>query len=105
MIVEPEFDKGIGIRVRQIDLSEDLEGLGSSLRGRRDQAERYFSPVDVGLVFKITADAVEKRFGGEAKDSKDEQQERERGPILHATDLPLTSPARESLAYGKISDV
>src|SRR5258708_14622645 len=58
MIVEPEFDQWIRIRLRKIGLPQGLQSFGPRLRRWRNDAEGHLEAIDVGLALEVPAQAV-----------------------------------------------
>ena len=60
MAVQPEPHEPAGVRVRQIDLSEDLERLGCRSAGVRNQPVDDLEPVNVGRVLLGPGERVDR---------------------------------------------
>ena len=76
MIVGPEDEQPVRIRIRQRFFPEQLEISGGGFGRIRNDSVGHLQPVDVGLVLEMAAEAVGERLAEERQYAANEQQQR-----------------------------
>src|ERR1700757_4794294 len=99
MVVEPELDERVRIRILEPGFAEMVEARYCGLLRVGDQAVNRFLPIDVGLMFEVTAERVAHWFEQEHHDRDHEYESdesgagRDRRHIVAALDSPAHSEA------------
>src|ERR1035438_357755 len=81
------------VGIGEVDAAENVERLRADLAGVGGQAVGDFEGVLVGLVFDIAGKSVADGTTECGDDRKQQEQCRERSPIIECPDAPLLAPA------------
>src|SRR5271170_7244664 len=103
--IEHEDCDGTGSGIGEIHFAENLKGLRGDLAGIRNQAVGDFQAVLIRLVFIVAAEGTLDRVSNKRVNGKQEQQRRERGPIVNSADAPRAAESLQNPANGAETEV
>src|ERR1700730_3142709 len=86
--VQPDFDERTWVGIGQINLAENLESFGGGFRRIGHYAVNHLQPVNVSLVFLISAEAAENRLGQKEKQIQQQQERRKGRPVVQTAHCP-----------------
>src|SRR6266851_2215921 len=105
MRIKQKDSHGIGLRIRQVHVAKDLKRLGRHVVRIRRESVGDLEAILVGLMFIVAAARAGDGVRGERKDGEEQQQGRQRRPVLEAANFPIRAPASKHPADAAMAEI